>query len=161
AANVEHYAGIVRETATKRRVIHLAGEAARDAGNPSTRGDDLVTRWSERLADLPRSSHGPRLRARVLSNIQPRKGEWLWDKYLLRAAVNDLSGDPGIGKTLVCFDIAARHSRGWAMPPAGGEVRQPERAIILSAEDNPEDTIVPRLTSLGADLSNIDIVDGI
>ena len=45
--------------------------------------------------------------------------------------------------------------------PGGAPNGKPGHVIILSAEDGPADTIVPRLIAAGADLSRIHIVKAV
>src|SRR5262249_20568374 len=65
----------------------------------------------------------------------------------------DLSGDPGLSKSTLLLDLAARVSTGGVMPDGsrgtGGGV------CLMSAEDGLEDTILPRLRAAGADLSRV------
>ncbi len=65
-----------------------------------------------------------------------------------------LDGRPGIFKSGMCFDLAARVTTGGAMPGFTQPDLGPADVIVLG-EDDPEDTIVPRLMSAGADLSRV------
>jgi hypothetical protein len=77
-------------------------------------------------------------------------------------ALTVLDGDPGLGKSTITLDLAARVSRGYAMPPDGGkDGTPPANVVILSAEDDPARTIRPRLEAAGADLDRVQIVEGI
>jgi hypothetical protein len=69
-------------------------------------------------------------------------------------------GDPGLGKSLVTADIAARVSKGnnWPLDAAN---TGPGDVLMCSAEDDPGDTIVPRLIAAGADLNRVDFFDGV
>jgi hypothetical protein len=60
-------------------------------------------------------------------------------------------GDPQIGKSLVTLDLCARITAGRNLP-AGSPAHEPANVIILNGEDDAEDTIIPRLRALGADL---------
>jgi RecA-family ATPase len=85
---------------------------------------------------------------------------WLWPKRIPLGKVTILAGDPGVGKSFVTLDIAARVSRGkpWAdktTPLKRGSV------LLLSAEDGAGDTIRPRLEDIGADLDRIHVIDGV
>ena len=68
-----------------------------------------------------------------------------------------LDGDPGVGKSLLTIDLAARLSRGGALPDESPSGR-PHTTLLLSAEDNSSDTIRPRVEAAGADLDRV-IVD--
>jgi putative DNA primase/helicase len=70
-----------------------------------------------------------------------------------------LAGQPGGGKTTLAVKMAAIISSGSCWPdkaraPAG-------RVIIWSGEDDPADTLVPRLEASGADLSRVLFIQGV
>lgn len=90
----------------------------------------------------------------TLDTIEPREIKWLWHPYIPTGTVTAVFGQGGQGKTYLTCDIAARLSRGEALPdnpsPAG-----PQRVLMLSAEDDYATVLVPRLIKLGARLENI------
>jgi RecA-family ATPase len=68
-----------------------------------------------------------------------------------------MAGDPGLGKSQLSSDICARLTIAGSWP--NGEGKAPlGNVIILSAEDDDEDTIVPRLMAAEADLTRVHIV---
>ena len=70
------------------------------------------------------------------------------------------AGDPKLGKSYVTLAMAAALSRGLPLPM--GE--RPDRAgstILISAEDDPARTIVPRLTAAGAELAKVHFLDSV
>ena len=79
---------------------------------------------------------------------------WLWRPYLAAGKLTLLDGDPGVGKSLLTINLAARLSRALSLPdgftPAGAR-----RTLFLNAEDDPSDTILPRLRAAEADLEQI------
>lgn len=83
---------------------------------------------------------------------------WLWPRYLPRGKLAVLDGDPGVGKSLVTIDLAARLSRGGALPD-GAPSGRPHVTLLLSAEDG-TDTTRPRAEAAGADLDFIISVAG-
>lgn len=89
--------------------------------------------------------------------------EWIWRARMPRGAVTLLDGDPGLGKSTITCDLAARVSRGWVMPPApGGEVvTKPAGVLMVSAEDDLSRTIRPRLVAAGANLHQIHFFDSV
>jgi hypothetical protein len=89
-----------------------------------------------------------------LSSVQPRAIRWLWPKHLARGALELLAGLPTVGKSQIqCQYVAcATTGRDW---PNGAPGIIPCRVIMLTAEDNTNDTLVPRLLAAGADLSRI------
>jgi hypothetical protein len=100
---------------------------------------------------------------RRMSDITPQAIDWIWDKWIARGAVALLDGDPGLGKSTLALDLAARVTRGWAMPPGSGpeQVRVPADVLLLSAEDDAARTIRPRLEAAGADLTRVHLLDAV
>lgn len=83
---------------------------------------------------------------------------WLWEGMIAKGKPHMLTGDPGLGKSQVTIDIAAKLSNGTAFPSytlAGGAKQEPIGTVILSAEDDAADTIKPRLRAAGADMKYI------
>ena len=80
--------------------------------------------------------------------------DWLWPHYLPRGKLVILDGDPEMGKSLLTIDLIARLGRGGPLPdgstPAGHVT-----SVLLSAEDDPADTIRPRAEAAGADLDRL------
>jgi putative DNA primase/helicase len=95
---------------------------------------------------------------RRVSELTSRPVAWLWPGRLPLGRVVMFEGDPGLGKSLVTLDLCARLSTGRPFPD-GQPGPGPASAIILNAEDNPDDTIRPRLEALGADLASLFILD--
>lgn len=89
----------------------------------------------------------------TMSNVTPREVEFLWEPYFVRGAVNLLEGDPNVGKTYLLCEIAAAVSAGRDLP--GQEGAEPRNVLFMSAEDDPETTLVRRLMRMGADLKRI------
>lgn len=101
------------------------------------------------------------LAVRLASEVTPKPVRWLWDQRLAYAKLNVLGGPPGVGKSYLTCALAASVSRGKRLP---GDLRaptDPQRVVMLSFEDDPEDTLRPRLEALGADLDRVDLVEGI
>lgn len=94
-----------------------------------------------------------------LSEVTPEPLDWLWSGYIPAAMLTILDGDPGLGKSLLTLDLAARVTRGWPMPDnPGAAARQPRGAVLLSAEDDLARTIRPRLDAAGADAERVAVV---
>lgn len=95
-----------------------------------------------------------------LADVKPQPIRWLWQNRIALGKLTMIAGDPGLGKSLVTLDIAARVSsdRGW--PDQSAPLGGPGGVILLSAEDDAADTIRPRLDAAGADVRRIHQLTG-
>jgi RecA-family ATPase len=91
---------------------------------------------------------------RRFSARQQTAVRWLFYPYIPCGKVTVVQGDPGAGKTSFVLSIAAHLSKGMPLPFADGEPLTGE-SIYQSAEDDPDDTIKPRLLALGADCDKV------
>jgi DNA polymerase-1 len=89
-----------------------------------------------------------------LISVTPRSIRWLWLNNLARGALELLAGMPSVGKSQIqCQYVAcATTGRDW---PDGAPGIIPCNVIMLTAEDNTDNTLVPRLIAAGADLGRI------
>lgn len=97
---------------------------------------------------------------RCASDIQSKPVLWLWKGRIARGKVSMLAGNPGLGKSQITASLAAITSNGSTWPVDGTQC-ECGNVIFLSAEDDPEDTIRPRLEAAGADLSRVFILDAV
>ena len=80
----------------------------------------------------------------TVTNVQEQAIKWLWPGRIALGKLNMLAGDPGLGKSYIITDIAARVSTGAAWPD--GEANEnPGGVLLVNAEDGLADTIKPRL----------------
>lgn len=90
------------------------------------------------------------------SQVTPRKVNWLWRRRIPRGKLTTFAGMGGLGKTFVLCDIAARVSQGAEWPDSpDGECAQEGRVLFIAGEDDPEDTLVPRLIECKARLDRV------
>lgn len=89
------------------------------------------------------------------SSIVKEHREWLWPGYLGRNKVAHFGGASTEGKSPVTLDLAARVSAGLPWPDGVENKLGAQSVIILAAEDDWSDTIIPRLELAGADLNKI------
>ena len=94
------------------------------------------------------------------SDIQPENIEWLWPGKIAKGKLTIISGDPGLGKSLLTTNIAACVSRGDLWPIENSHSPLGD-VLLLSAEDDAADTIRPRLDDAKADCSRIHILKSI
>lgn len=99
----------------------------------------------------------PELGIHRLSSIRERQVSWLWPGYLPAGKLVMLDGDPGDGKSVMTCDLAARFSSG-ARLPDGQRPHHPVDVVMISAEDDPEDTIKPRLRVAGANQDRVHLL---
>jgi hypothetical protein len=91
------------------------------------------------------------------SNISIRGIDWIWPGRFAIGKLGLIVGLPDVGKGQALCDIAARITRGLAWPCREG-IAPIGNVILLTAEDDPEDTVVPRLIAAGANLDRVEIV---
>ena len=146
-----------------------------------------------------------------MSETTPLPIEWVWEGLVPRKNLTLLTGDPGIGKSLVTLQVAAMVTRGvtnprdltpWvvsgkpvtgdathraktandkpvgghhgkpvnstnghsssrsAVTPTGESPRASTGVLVLSAADQPRQTVLPRLIAAGADPSKVFFLNG-
>jgi putative DNA primase/helicase len=92
------------------------------------------------------------------SEIAPEPISWLWKHLLARGKFHIIASAPGGGTTTIYLSFAAINSSRGTWPD--GTRAKPGNVLIWTSEDGHADTIVPRLTRMGADLDRIFIVLG-
>lgn len=90
-----------------------------------------------------------------ISEVKEVKIEWLWDPYIPFGRITMLGGDPGAGKSFITAALAAALTTGRALPGEEKGVRPTMAVLMLSVEDDPADTLKPRLRALEADLDKV------
>lgn len=107
------------------------------------------------------ASAGPLAITRRIDEIDRELLEWLWPGRIPLGKLTLLAGDPGLGKSFVTLDIAARVSKGDSWPDAPLLKQTPGGVLLFNAEDDLADTIAPRLDKAGADGKRIVAVEGV
>lgn len=80
--------------------------------------------------------------------------EYLWHGRIAIGKLSLFVGDGGLGKSQGSLDIASRLSTGSSFPDGTKPLKRAD-TLIITTEDDPADTISPRLDALGADKSRI------
>ncbi len=93
------------------------------------------------------------------SEIEPKPIHWLWDGYLPAGKLTLLAGAGGTGKSTIAFSLAGIISNAGIWPD-GTKCKSPGNVLIWSSEDDPSDTIKPRLMAVGANQHRYGVVSG-
>jgi hypothetical protein len=93
------------------------------------------------------------------SDIKAKGVDWLWNGFLPLGKLTILAGAGGTGKSTLAFGLAAVVTTGGRWPD-GTRFSTTGNALIWSSEDDPADTIKPRMTAAGADEFRYGIIDG-
>src|SRR5262245_37608862 len=94
-----------------------------------------------------------------LSEVEPRSVEWLWNGRIAAGKLTLFAGDPGLGKSQIAIDIAARITTGADWPDGGSAPLG--NVVILSAEDGIEDTLRPRFEAAGGNLDRAQVITAV
>ncbi len=137
AASAPHYATLVRQAAAR---CHEALRLQKALVEVCQGGEWQDAPKREREAVIVR-----------LSDVKAERIEWLWKDRLAVGKLHLLAGDPGLGKSTVALDIAARITTGAPFPFEDGVSRKPAGVVVLAAEDGLADTIRPRMDAAGVD----------
>ena len=118
----------------------------------------LATRWTKELV-AAQAEVGSEPDGVILlcgKDIVPEPVRWLWDGWLALGKLAILAGAPGTGKTTCALSMAATITTGGRWPDNSksplGDV------LIWSGEDDPSDTLMPRLIASGVDRSRVHFV---
>lgn len=87
------------------------------------------------------------------AKVKTKKIEWLWFPYIAYGKITILEGDPGEGKTSIALFLASMFSKG-GLGISDSEL-EPINIVYQSAEDNPEDSIKPKLIAYKSKCENV------
>lgn len=93
------------------------------------------------------------------TNIEEQPITWLWHGWLPKGKLTLLAGAGGTGKSTIAFSLAATVSNGGNWPD-GKLCNEQGNVLIWSSEDDPADTIKPRLMAMSADHQRIGVITG-
>ena len=92
------------------------------------------------------------------SDLTPAPIAWLWREWLALGKLHILAGAPGQGKTTLAMAMAATVTSGGRWPDGSRCARG--TVLVWSGEDDPADTLLPRLIASGADTERLYFVTG-
>ncbi len=123
--------------------------------------DRFAEEWTEPLSAITREAAPAVWKVKVASaaSIKPVAIRWLWPGWLAKGKLHILAGAGGTGKTTLLIGLIATITTGGRWPD-GSRCSEPGNALIWSSEDDPADTLIPRLTAAGADMSRVYIIQG-
>ncbi|MES2390844.1 MAG: AAA family ATPase [Acidobacteriota bacterium] len=93
------------------------------------------------------------------SQIVEQPITWLWEGYLPKGKLTLLAGAGGTGKSTLAFNMAATVTNGTQWPD-GSLCAHAGNVLIWSSEDDPADTIKPRLMAVNADATRYGVIQG-
>jgi hypothetical protein len=102
---------------------------------------------------------GDRLDIVAISEVEREAVRWLWPGRIPLGKTGLVEGHPGLGKSTLLLDLAARVSRDGRMPDGSQGVAGP--VVILTGEDGLADTVRPRLEVAGANLDRVHAIRGL
>ena len=92
------------------------------------------------------------------ADLTPSPVRWLWQYWLALGKLHILAGAPGQGKTTLALAMAATVTMGGRWPD--GSIATAGNVLIWSGEDDPADTLLPRLLAAGADRAKCFFIEG-
>lgn len=134
-------------------------DAHGDAAEPDSMREEIEAMAKATPIWRPEAKREPGPVLRCLADVEPRPVSWLWHGRVPLGRITLLVGRPGEGKSFLTTDIAARVSTGTPWPdrspcPKGS-------VIMICAEDDPGDTIRPRLDAHTADVQRIHLLSAV
>lgn len=101
------------------------------------------------------------LKTTCLADVEMKPINWLWEQRIACGKTTILAGDPGLGKSQVTAYLSAIVTNDNSRWVDGSKCRHCGNVLLLSAEDDPQDTIKPRLIAAGADVSHCHIIESV
>lgn len=95
---------------------------------------------------------GRQLRLTSIADVELEAVRWAWEGRVVLGMLNVTVGEPGLGKSTLAYDLAAKLSRGEL---AGDLYGEPADSLIVTYEDHISSVVRPRLEAAGADLDHI------
>jgi putative DNA primase/helicase len=97
---------------------------------------------------------------RVLQEIEAEEVKWLWWPYIPVGKLTVIAADPGVGKTWMTLDLAARITVG-GQTPDRQSVMPEGHVAILNAEDGAADTLRPRFDRQGGNPAFVHLLESV
>lgn len=122
----------------------------------------MATDYERMAAQLDEQAGVPPERDRVHvvcgKDLKPQPIAWLWRDWLALGKMHILAGPAGCGKTTLMLTVGAAVTVGGHFPD--NTRCKVGNVLVWSGEDDPSDTLLPRLLAAGADASRVFFVQG-
>ena len=149
------------KAAKMKRAARVVPEAARDTTTNSadtTLASERAQVWRA-LETAPSHSTGETVNILRADSINPEPIDWIWKEWLAQGKLHILAGTAGTGKTTLALAMAATITTGRCWPDG---TRAPIGDVVMwSGEDDPCDTLIPRLMAMEADRSKFHFVGAV
>jgi hypothetical protein len=90
-----------------------------------------------------------------MDTIEAQEIKWLWPGRIPAGKLSLIVGEPSEGKSCLSLWLASMVSSGGEMPDCPGRKFDQGNVLLIGAEDDPADTIRPRLEANGAELGRV------
>jgi len=139
------------------------------SGNPDSEPEHDPTPTAKKLANwnsvdggrrAEENQPGTRPLVNRMSDVQPTEVDWLWPNRIARGKFTLIAGDPGLGKSFLTIDLAARVSTGSPWPDQSGLAPR-GNVLMMNCEDDLGDTVRPRLDAACADVERVFALQGV
>lgn len=124
-------------------------------GNPAAAAKRAEARTPKQAGVAVAETHR-KVKLTRASSIKVRPVRWLWSLRIALGTLALVGGREGIGKSTLCYQLAADVTRG-RLPGQFHGI--PKSVIVAATEDSWEHTIVPRLMAADADLDRVLRID--
>ena len=136
--------------------LHAGAQAVKRCIEAAREPDKVLPPPSQKNA--PAGEYAREVVLTCASNMRPEPITWLWNAWLACGKLHILGGAPGTGKTTIALNLAATLTTGGHWPD--GTQSPIGNVAIWSGEDDPRDTLLPRLIAAGADCTRVHFIDG-
>ncbi|WP_232427934.1 AAA family ATPase [Burkholderia ubonensis] len=137
-------------------------DAFKAANGHEPGADDVLSLPTVRLIEQTSADAAPSsaVMLQCAADIKPEAITWLWPGWLPAGKLTILAGAPGTGKTTLALALAGTVTTGSRWPD-GSACNSAGGVLMWSSEDDPADTLVPRLIATGADLNRVHFVGSV
>lgn len=98
------------------------------------------------------------LQGTLASSVITEEMCWLWDQRIPAGKTTLFTGKADNGKSMCLIDVISRTSTGREWPDGTPNTLGPRKVLLAASEDDPADTLVPRLIAAEANLHNVILV---